>query len=60
MKALVLLAFGFLASASVSLTASAAQAVTCHQGYEYKMIRNSNGKVGFVPTGRRCVSKRWF
>jgi hypothetical protein len=53
MKALMILALGLVATSAFA-GPSASGGVTCHQGYEYKMVRDSFGKVAFVPTGRRC------
>jgi hypothetical protein len=65
MKSLMVLAIGLLSSSAFAFPTATTKTtstggVTCHQGYEYKMIRDSFGKVGYVPTGRRCVSQpRW-
>jgi hypothetical protein len=57
MKALMILGLGFI-SAGAFAANSYTGGVTCHQGYEYKMVRDSFGKVAFVPTGRRCENRR--
>lgn len=57
MKALMILALGLISTAAFADSGASRGGVTCHQGYEYKMIRDSFGKVAFVPTGRRCNSR---
>jgi hypothetical protein len=57
MKVLLILAIGFVSSVSHAQQTTAFAGI-CHQGYEYKMKRDSFGKVAFVPTGRRCSSYR--
>jgi hypothetical protein len=56
MKAFMILALGLLSSSAFAMTGSSTGGITCHQGYEYKMVRDSFGKVAFVPTGRTCTS----
>lgn len=57
MKALMILALGLISSGAFAMTGST-YGTSCSQGYEYKMVRDSFGKVAFVPTGRRCASTR--